>query len=89
MTGENLSGPKQVATLGVVNCAVSGCDSKGFALPMPGDDGTVEPRAPGTWQTVTAMHPDGRHLVLFVCSPSCVRRLAAKLSISRLGDPHG
>lgn len=84
-----LPGPKREANLGIVHCAAGDCDSKGLALPGVGEAGDVLPEPPYRWGAIDALNGDGTLLRLFVCSPACERRLAAKLAAPRLGDLDG
>lgn len=79
-----------MTTQDVVACAAAGCQSRGKAQHLLDlSDGKMTPHAPPGWGEVVAMADNGDELVLFVCSPTCERRLARNLATPRLGtlDP--
>lgn len=84
-----LPGPRRAADLGIVSCAADDCSSKGLAQPGLDDRGQVIPQPPAGWGVIEAISGQGDGLVLFVCSPSCERRLARKLAGPRLGSLDG
>lgn len=76
-----------MAVRNVVACAADGCHSRGpctGALDL--STGKWVPQPPEGWGIIEAENADGELLDLFVCSPSCERRLARKLTAPRLGQ---
>jgi hypothetical protein len=72
-----------------VNCAAEGCSAWGKARP-DWAEGAVFPKPPeGGWSFIDGwdVNSDGRvvELRLFVCSPSCQRRLAMRLITTTKG----
>jgi len=74
-------------TRGVVTCAADGCNSQGLAVREldPAGGGLVM-GAPHGWGVIDAVRDNGDVLCLYVCSPSCERRLARRLTTPTLGS---
>lgn len=74
----------------VITCAAADCRSKGLGVrELNTEEGGQVVGAPNGWGVITAHqeNPDGSEVEvdLFVCSPSCERRLAMTLTTPRLG----